>query len=85
MRFGGQEIRDYLKTQNQPIPMPNSNIRWCHPPVGYYKLNVDVAGPSEQGKWGIVVVIRDADGLVAAASWCLPISQTLMLRKRWLC
>ncbi|PNX94161.1 hypothetical protein L195_g017331, partial [Trifolium pratense] len=47
--------------------MQVSNIRGCHPTAGYYKLNVDSAGPSGQGKWGLAAVIQDADDLVSAA------------------
>ncbi|XP_045806836.1 uncharacterized protein LOC123899673 [Trifolium pratense] len=54
--------------------MQVSNIRGCHLTAGFYKLNVDSAGPSGQGKWGLATVIQDADGLVSAVGcWCLPI------------
>jgi ribonuclease HI len=37
-------------------------------------MNVDAAGPSDDGKWGLAAVIRDDQGFVSAAScWCLPI------------
>jgi hypothetical protein len=40
------------------------NIRWCLPSAGSYKMNVDASGPSDDGKWGLVVVIRDDQGFV---------------------
>ncbi|RHN72773.1 hypothetical protein MtrunA17_Chr2g0291401 [Medicago truncatula] len=45
-------------------PIPVSNIRWCLPSTGSYKMNVDASGPSDDGKWGLVVVIRDDQGFV---------------------
>jgi len=63
-----------LQMQNQQVPLPNRNIRWCLQTTGSNKLNGDAAGPSENGKWGLSTVIRDADGFVAAAGcWYMPI------------
>lgn len=65
---------DLLQSQNQSVPIPASNIRWCLPSAGSYKMNVDAAGPSDDGKWGLAVVIRDVQGFVSATGcWCLPI------------
>ena len=35
---------------------------------GFYKLNVDAAGPIDRGKWSIGVMARDNEGVVVAAS-----------------
>jgi len=79
MRFGEQEIKrciegiEVLSASNCCINEHNPlNICQSQSQIlGYYKLNVDAIGPSEQG---LADVIRDAYGLVAAAScWCLPI------------
>jgi len=59
-----------LQQQILPIPSPQSNIRWTLPPAGWYELNVDAAGPTPDGVWGLAAVIRDADGVIAAASCC---------------
>jgi len=39
-------------------------MRWRLPSAGSYKMNVDASGPSDDGKWGLVVVIRDDQGIV---------------------
>lgn len=55
-------------SQCQSQTLDDVILRWCI--ISY----ADAAGPSDQGKWDWIVVIRDADGLVAAAScWYLPI------------
>jgi len=36
---------------------------------GFYKLNVDAAGPIEGGKWDIGIVLRDNESVVIAASY----------------
>jgi len=33
-------------------------------------LNVDAAGPSDDGNWGLAAFIRDAEGVVLAAAIC---------------
>ncbi|MCI95504.1 hypothetical protein A2U01_0116802, partial [Trifolium medium] len=37
-------------------------MRWVPPISGHYKLNVDVAGPTEDGNWGLAAVVRDSNG-----------------------
>ncbi|CAJ2649955.1 unnamed protein product [Trifolium pratense] len=54
-----------------PIPMPDSAIRWTLPDTDFYKLNVDAAGPNNDGNWGLAAVIRDADGCVVAKTFSL--------------
>jgi len=37
-------------------------------------LNVDAAGPLDDGNWGLATIIRDVEGVVlAAACWYMPI------------
>jgi hypothetical protein len=45
-----------------------SDVHWTTPPSGYYKLNVDAAGPIEGGRWGIGIVVGDDHGVVVAAT-----------------
>ncbi|XP_015387366.2 uncharacterized protein LOC107177674 [Citrus sinensis] len=42
--------------------------QWCPPPVGYYKVNVDVAVHTEQQLTGLGVVIRNPQGQVIVAA-----------------
>ncbi|GAU37254.1 hypothetical protein TSUD_319080 [Trifolium subterraneum] len=44
------------------------DVHWTTPPRGYYKLNVDAAGPIEASKWDIGVVVRDVDGFVVVVA-----------------
>lgn len=44
-----------------PILVPVYNFRWTQPANDFFKLNVDAAGPNEDGKW-------DAEGVVVAAA-----------------
>jgi len=48
--------------------LPISDVHWTPPFSGFYKLNVDAAGPLEEGKWDIGVVVRHNEGVVVAAS-----------------
>lgn len=48
--------------------LPISDVHWTPPFSGFYKLNVDAAGPIEGDKWGIGVVVRDYEGVVVGAS-----------------
>jgi len=48
--------------------LPISDVHWTPPFSGFYKLNVDAAGPMEGDKWGIGVVVRDNEGVVVGAS-----------------
>jgi hypothetical protein len=48
--------------------LPISDVHWTPPSSGFYKLNVDAAGPLEGDKWGIGVVVRDNEGVVVGAS-----------------
>ena len=68
--------------------MPISDVHWTPPFSGFYKLNVDAAGPVEGDKWGIGVVVRDYEGVVVgASSWqvsSLPdseVAEALAMRK----
>ncbi|KEH38161.1 hypothetical protein MTR_2g061390 [Medicago truncatula] len=51
--------------------LPISNVHWTPPPFsGFYKLDVDAAGPIEGDEWGIGVVLRDNEGVVVGVgSW----------------
>ena len=49
--------------------LPISDVHWTPPFSGFYKLNVDAAGPIEGDKWGIAVVVRDYEGVVVGASF----------------
>lgn len=40
--------------------------RWEVPPVGWYKLNVDVAVDKVNGTMGYDAIIRNSDGVVMA-------------------
>jgi len=41
-------------------------------------LNVDAAGPTEDGRWGLLAVIRDSNRVVmAAACWFCPMLHDL--------
>ncbi|GAU40767.1 hypothetical protein TSUD_26470 [Trifolium subterraneum] len=57
---------EFLSNHNStPIPLSRSVVRWVPPISGHYKLNVDVAGPKEDGNWGLAVVVRDSNELVS--------------------
>lgn len=47
-----------MQQQNLPILLHESNIRWIPPPAGWYKLNVDAAGLTSDGVWGLTAVIE---------------------------
>lgn len=59
-----------MQNQIENIPAPIDTVHWSPPPTGWFKLNVDAAGPAEDGNWGMSAVIRDSNGLVAAATCC---------------
>jgi len=68
--------------------LPISDVHWTPPFSGFYKLNVDAAGPIEGDKWGIGVAVGDNEGVViGASSWqvfSLPnseVAETLAMRK----
>jgi hypothetical protein len=49
--------------------LPISSVHWTPLFSGFYKLNVDAAGPIEGGKWDISVVARDNEYVVIDASY----------------
>jgi len=57
-----------VQIQHHPIPVLQSDIRWCTPQPGCYKLNVDAAGPLDDGNWGLAAIIRDVEGVVLAST-----------------
>jgi len=44
------------------------DVHWTPLFSGFYKLNVDVVGPMDGGKWSVGVVARDNEGVVLASS-----------------
>ncbi|RHN68078.1 hypothetical protein MtrunA17_Chr3g0109881 [Medicago truncatula] len=36
--------------------------------IGGYKLNVDDAGPDNEGRWGMAAVVRDSDEICCRCS-----------------
>ena len=48
--------------------LPIYDVHWTPPFSGFYKFNVDAAGPIEGDKWSIGVVVRDNEGVVVGAS-----------------
>lgn len=57
-----------------PILVPVYNFRWTQPANDFFKLNVDAAGPNEDGKW-------DAEGVVVAAAGGMAILKGIELAK----
>ncbi|KAJ1426662.1 Ribonuclease H-like superfamily [Sesbania bispinosa] len=53
-------------------PRPSPVHKWSPPPIGYYKLNTDIAKAAD-GLWGATAVVRDSEGIVlGAATWLTP-------------
>jgi hypothetical protein len=54
--------------------MLESAIQLTLPKTDFYKLNVDVKGPNNDGNRGLTAIICDTDEcVVAAACWFLPV------------
>lgn len=61
-------------TCSSPTQVPISNVHWSTPINGGYKLNADVAGPDNEGRWGMADIVRDSDEyVVGVVCWCLPL------------
>lgn len=65
-------VADYKSSLRQDINNGFNNVqritlRWTPPPTGWYKMNIDAAGPMD-GCWGAGTIIRDSNGKVMAAA-----------------
>ena len=56
-----------LEALSGGLILPISDVHWTSSFSGFNKLNVDAAGPIEEGKWGTGVVVRDNEVVVVAA------------------
>jgi hypothetical protein len=60
------------------ISLSESAIRLTLPKTVFYKFDVDDAVPNNDGKWGLVAVIRDVEGCVIAAAFLVFVSVTII-------
>ena len=67
-----------LEALSRGLILPIIDVHWAPPFSGFYKLNVDAAGPIENGKLSIGVVVRDNEDVAVGKSF---LYQTQRLQK----
>ncbi|PON48703.1 non-LTR retroelement reverse transcriptase [Parasponia andersonii] len=59
---------------------PQQTFKWSPPPVGKFKMNVDVAIPRSSDCFGVGIIIRDhPGGVIVAMAKRFPVSPTAFL------